>query len=65
VNIVSGAITTLMMPFGDTTDELILIGEKTAIEKKLIKRGDTVIVLAGTTNLRGSTNMMEILKVGS
>lgn len=55
----------LKTKIGRNTDELISAGERIILEKKLLKRGDAVVIIAGTTPMRGATNMMKLYKIGS
>lgn len=57
-------VTPIMTAFQNSTDELILSGQKLVIEKKLLKPNDTVIILCGSTGLAGSTHIMKIGKIG-
>ena len=63
MSLVWGA-TPLQLPFAETTDELITLGEKTLLEAGLLEPGQEVVVLAGSTPMRGATNMMKLLVVG-
>jgi len=49
--------------FSGSDSKLMIEGEKAAIEKKLIKNGDTIIMLTGELSGRGPTSVMKILKV--
>ncbi|MBI4365687.1 MAG: pyruvate kinase, partial [Deltaproteobacteria bacterium] len=46
---------------GHTTDDMIELGERTLLKAGRLKKGDTVVVVAGTQRLRGATNMMKFL----
>jgi pyruvate kinase len=50
--------------FGQNTEAMIERAEAAILRRKLLKRGDTVVVLAGTTPLRGATNMMKVHRIG-
>ncbi|OGP29998.1 MAG: pyruvate kinase [Deltaproteobacteria bacterium GWC2_42_11] len=54
----------IIIPFGVSTDRMLSVGEKALIESRLLKKGDTVVVIAGTTDMRGATNMMKIDRIG-
>lgn len=54
----------LLIPFGNSTDKMLAIGEKTILKSGLLKKGDIVVVVAGTTSMRGATNMMKVYKIG-
>ena len=49
-----------LIEFGDSTDELIQMGEQRLLELGLAKPGQTVVCVAGSTPLRGATNMLKI-----
>ena len=49
-----------MIEFGENTDELIRRGERRLLELGLAEPGQTVVCVAGTTPLRGATNMLKI-----
>jgi pyruvate kinase len=55
----------LKMKIGKNTDEMISIGERVILEKRLLKRGDVIIIIAGSTPMRGATNMMKLHRIGS
>jgi pyruvate kinase len=38
--------------------------EQILLTKKLVKKGSTVVVISGTTNLKGATNLLRIKKIG-
>lgn len=42
------------------TDDLIAAGERVLLERKLVPRGQEIVVLAGNGPLRGATNMMKV-----
>jgi pyruvate kinase len=46
--------------FVDTTDDMILKGERLLKEKGLIGKGDTVLMLAGQSHTAGATNMLRV-----
>lgn len=54
-------ITPITSPLGHSTDEMFHLGEKTVLKKKLLNKGDRVVVISGTQFIRGATNMMKIL----
>ena len=55
----------LITPFGNNSDEMISLGEKTLLQSGLLKKGQTVIIVGGTTPNIGGTNMIKILKLGA
>lgn len=58
-------VTPVLSPNVASTDELIALGEQTLLEAGLVTRGQEVVVLAGTTPMRGATNTMKVYVVGS
>lgn len=54
----------LLVPHFDTIDEMIDIITKTAYEEELVRRGDTVIIIAGVPfGLGGQTNLLKIHEI--
>lgn len=53
----------VISPLGKSIEEMFHHGQRTAIRKGLLKKGDVVVVVCGSRLTRGSTNMMKILKV--
>ena len=58
-------VTPLLSPSVASTDELIALGEQTLLEAGVLARGQEVVVLAGTTPMKGATNTMKVYTVGS
>ncbi|MEW6360019.1 MAG: pyruvate kinase [Planctomycetota bacterium] len=48
-----------------TTDDLIAAADERLVSDGIVKKGDTVIMVAGTTSYRGATNTMKIHCVGA
>jgi pyruvate kinase len=55
----------IRVPVVKSTDELLLSGEKVLLEKGLVQPGQEVVVLAGTSPMRGATNLMKIYSIGA
>lgn len=51
----------VISPLGHSTDEMIAIGGRKVRAARLLKKGDKVVVVSGTQQLMGATNMMKIL----
>ncbi|MBI4125221.1 MAG: pyruvate kinase [Deltaproteobacteria bacterium] len=51
----------VLSPLGHSTDEMIAIAGRKVRAARLLKRGDKVVVVSGTQQLMGATNMMKIL----
>ena len=47
----------------DATDELIDDAEDALLKLNAVKKGDTIVLVAGTTPLRGTTNVVKVLRV--
>ena len=63
VNVVS--LVPLMMPYANSTDELVEFAVETAEKKGLVKQGDLVVVTAGVpVGVAGTTNMIRVHLVG-
>jgi pyruvate kinase len=45
------------------TDEMIIEGENLLKDKKLIKKGDKVIIISGINPRKGATNMLKLSKI--
>ena len=52
-----------LMKFPLKTDDMIRKGELHLREEKYLKKGDTLLVVAGETPMKGATNMLKFLKV--
>ncbi|MCC7460081.1 MAG: pyruvate kinase [Proteobacteria bacterium] len=55
---------TLLCNKGKTVDELIAIGDKALIGNTFLKKGDKVVVIAGTGLSTGATNILKIHSIG-
>jgi pyruvate kinase len=55
----------LRVPVVKSTDELIAIGEQILLDKGLLDPGQEIIVLAGHSPMKGTTNTMRIYTIGS
>jgi pyruvate kinase len=58
-------VTPLPVPVVSSTDELITIGEQVLLEQGLLEPGQEVVVLAGTSPMKGATNTMRVHTVGA
>lgn len=47
-----------------TTEEIIKRAEEILLQKKVVRRGDVVVIVSGTHPVRGATNMMKIERIG-
>lgn len=54
----------ILIPFGDSTDAMLGLGEKTLRERRLLRKGDAVVIVSGTSAAVGATNMMKVYRVG-
>lgn len=55
--------TPILTKVGHTTDRMIEYGEMVLLKNGYLKRGDLIVVVAGTTRLKGATNMMKFLTI--
>ncbi len=53
----------IYIEFTSHTDEMIMRGEKVLREMRYIKKGDTLVAVAGETPMKGATNMIKLLKI--
>jgi pyruvate kinase len=60
----SWGVTPVRVPAWRTADRMVEAGIRQLQEKKLIKRGEWVVAVAGTTTRAGGTNLLRILQVG-
>lgn len=56
-------ITPVYIEFTSHTDEMIAMGEKVLKKMNLIRKGDTMVTVAGETPMKGATNMIKLLKI--
>jgi pyruvate kinase len=57
-------VTPVLVDAVETTDELINHGERVLMDAGHLKKGDQVVVLAGTSPMKGATNLMKIYRIG-
>jgi len=50
--------------FAPTTDEMIVRGEALLKQKGLVRKGDTILMLAGQSHTAGATNMLRVHVIG-
>ena len=50
----------LLVPEIQATDDLIAAGERVLLERRLVERGQEIVVLAGNLPFRGATNTMKV-----
>ena len=55
---------TLLCQNGESVNHLIAIGDKILTKKTFLKKGDKVVVIAGTGLSSGATNMLKIHSIG-
>ena len=58
-------VTPVRVPVVQSTDELIAIGEKVLLERGLLEPGQEVVVLAGSTPMKGATNTLKVYALGT
>lgn len=54
----------VLVPFGKSTDEMLSAGERTLVRKRLLNKGDVVVIVSGILARMGATNVMKIHRVG-
>lgn len=52
-----------LIKFTSKTDDMIIKGEQELKDEGYLKKGDTLLVVAGETPMKGATNMLKFLKV--
>ncbi|MCO4743332.1 MAG: pyruvate kinase [Proteobacteria bacterium] len=57
-------VTPVLVPLVRDTDDMLASGERALIEGGHVDRGTEVVVLAGTSPVKGATNMMKITHCG-
>lgn len=60
----SWGVTAVRVPRWRTAERMVEAGLRILIGKKMIRRGDWVVAMAGTTTRSGGTNMLRILQQG-
>jgi pyruvate kinase len=56
-------VTPMLIEYSPNTDILLAEGEDILLKKKLIKTGDTIVMIGGVTPIKGATNMLRIVKI--
>jgi pyruvate kinase len=66
VNMLSFAwnVSSIHIPFARHMTDLIADAEKTLQARRLVKKGDSIVVVSGTTPVRGATNFLRVKKIG-
>ena len=57
-------VTAVRVPLWRTADRMVELGIRQLLERRLVRRGDWVVAVAGTTTRAGGTNLLRILQVG-
>jgi pyruvate kinase len=60
----SWGVSAVMVPRWRTTERMVETGLGILIRKKMVRRGDWVVAISGTTTRSGGTNMLRILQQG-
>ncbi|MCB9742988.1 MAG: pyruvate kinase [Alphaproteobacteria bacterium] len=58
-------VTPVKVPAVKSTDELIELGERVLIEQGRLEPGEEVVVLAGSTPMKGATNLLKVYTAGT
>jgi pyruvate kinase len=66
VNMLSLAwnVTPIHIPFARHMADLIADAEKTLVTRRLSRKGETIVIVSGTTPVRGATNFLRVKKIG-
>jgi pyruvate kinase len=66
VNMLSLAwnVTPIYIPFARHMADLITDAEKTLVARRLAKKGGLIVIVSGTTPVRGATNFLRVKKIG-
>ena len=57
-------VTPIVVPPVDGTDEMIAVGERVLLESGFVKQGEEIVILAGNSPRRETTNLMKIHQAG-
>ena len=61
---IAWGVTPVQVPHWRTADRMVELGIQQLLQKKLVRRGEWVVAMAGTTTKAGGTNLLRILHVG-
>jgi pyruvate kinase len=66
VNMLSLAwnVTPIRIPFKRHVADLVADAERALIARRLARKGDTVVIVSGTTPVRGATDFLRVKKIG-
>jgi pyruvate kinase len=66
VNMLSLAwnMTPIRIPFKRHIADLIADAERELVARRLAGKGETIVIVSGTTPLRGATNFLRVKKIG-
>ncbi len=53
----------ILLQSQSSTDEMIDLGERILREKGLVEKGDTIVIVAGKTPVKGATNMLKVERI--
>jgi len=54
----------LHLRFARSTDRMLRDGQRALLESGLLKRGERVVIVSGTTPRAGATNLMKLHRLG-
>ena len=57
-------VTPVRVPHWRTAEGMVELGVRRLLERRLVRRGDWVVAVAGTTTRAGGTNLLRIVQVG-
>lgn len=58
-------ITPVICPLGKSTDQMLEYGEQILLKKGFVRKGETVLIIAGGTAKHKASNMLKIMVMGS
>ena len=57
-------VTPVQVPRWRTAEGMVELGMQRLLERRILKRGDWAVAIAGTTTRAGGTNLLRILQIG-
>jgi len=57
-------VTPVHIPFAKHMADLVADAERTLCARRLAKKGDRIVVVGGTTPIRGATNFLRVKHIG-
>ena len=54
----------LHVPLASSTERMLADGDRQILKRRLLRQGQRVVVVAGTSRRRGATNLLKIHRIG-